>query len=309
MAPGANRTGSARPGRCALGGLAEGLPDGRWWLASPGVGALDEIADWPVDEAAAGVTSAGGTIETAGNTTWRVRIASIAKTITGYASLIALEEGSISLDQPAGPPGSTVRHLLAHASGLPFNGAKPIADPGRRRIYSNTGIERLGELLSAATGMSIGDYLREGVFTPLGMTGSELRGSPAWGVHSNVDDLLLFARELLAPTLVTRATLDEATSVQFPGLAGVIPGLGRFADNPWGLSFEIKGSKSPHWTAPEGSPRTFGHFGGSGTFLWVDPDAAIACVALTNREFGDWAPPLWSTLSSHVLAAHAHPAA
>jgi CubicO group peptidase (beta-lactamase class C family) len=269
------------------------------------VGALDEIADWPVDEAAAGVTSATGVIETAGNTTWRVRIASISKTLTGYASLIALEEGSISLDQPAGPPGSTVRHLLAHTSGLPFNGAAPILAPGKRRIYSNTGIERLGEVLAAAAGMSIGDYLREGVFTPLGMADTELRGSPAWGIHSNVDDLLLFARELLGPMLVTRATLDEAISVQFPGLPGVIPGLGRFADNPWGLSFEIKGAKSPHWTAPEGSARTFGHFGGSGTFLWVDPDAGIACVALTNREFGDWAPPLWSTLSSHVLSAYA----
>jgi CubicO group peptidase (beta-lactamase class C family) len=271
------------------------------------MGVLDEIAQWPVDQAAAGVTTAGGPVETAGLTDWRVRIASISKLLAGYASLIAVEEGSLDLDQPAGPPGSTVRHLLAHASGLPFNGDEPLVRPGRRRIYSNTGIEVLGETLTAATGMRVGDYVREGVFLPLGMADTELRGSPAWGVHSNVDDLLRFGRELLSPTLITPGTLAEATTVQFPGLAGVVPGLGRFADNPWGLSFEIKGGKSPHWTAPEGSPRTFGHFGGSGTFLWVDPDAAVCCVALTNREFGDWAPPLWSALSSRVLSRRSPP--
>ena len=100
------------------------------------------------------------------------------------------------------------------------------------------------------------------------------------------------------------ATLGEATSEQFPGLAGVVPGLGSYDPNPWGLGFELKGRKVPHWTAPEGSPRTFGHFGGSGTFLWVDPDARLACVVLTDREFGDWAPPLWSALSSAVLMEH-----
>ena len=268
------------------------------------MGVLDEIAQWPVDQAAAGVTTATGTLEVSGTTTWRVRIASISKILVGYATLIALEDGSLRLDQPAGPPGSTIRHLLSHASGLPFNGSKPLVHPGRRRIYSNTGIEVLGEALVEATGMAVADYLREGVLAPLGMGSTELRGSPAWGIHSNVEDLLRFGRELMAPTLVAPETLAEATSVQFPGLSGIVPGLGRFADNPWGLSFEIKGDKSPHWTAPDGSPRTFGHFGGSGTFLWVDPDAALCCVALTNREFGEWAPPLWSELSARVLAAH-----
>ncbi|HEV7761302.1 MAG TPA: serine hydrolase domain-containing protein [Acidimicrobiales bacterium] len=267
------------------------------------MGVLDEITGWPVHQAAAGITTATGPVEVAGDGSWRVRIASVSKILIGYASLIALEDGSLQLDQPAGPPGSTVRHLLAHASGLPFNGPKPLVRPGRRRIYSNTGIEALGETLAAATGMTNADYLREGVFEPLGMADSELRGSPAWGVRSNVDDLLRFGRELLAPTLVDPTTLAEAVTVQFPGLPGIVPGMGRYDDNPWGLSFEIKGAKSPHWTAPEGSPRTFGHFGGSGTFLWVDPDAALCCVALTDREFGDWAPPLWSTLSSHVLSS------
>ena len=50
------------------------------------------------------------------------------------------------------------------------------------------------------------------------------------------------------------------------------------------------------------SARAFGHFGGSGTFLWVDPAAGIACAALTTREFGEWAKDAWPRLSEAVLA-------
>jgi CubicO group peptidase (beta-lactamase class C family) len=45
------------------------------------------------------------------------------------------------------------------------------------------------------------------------------------------------------------------------------------------------------------SERTFGHFGGSGTFLWVDPDAGIACACLTDRAFDKWALEAWPRLS------------
>jgi CubicO group peptidase (beta-lactamase class C family) len=137
------------------------------------------------------------------------------------------------------------------------------------------------------------------------MAASELRGSVAKGMWSTIDDLAAFTTELQAPTLVAPATLAEATSEQFPGLAGVLPDMGSYDPNPWGLGFELKGTKSPHWTAPGGSPRTFGHFGGSGAFLWVDPDARVGCVVLTDRDFGDWAPPLWSALSDVVLAEQA----
>jgi CubicO group peptidase (beta-lactamase class C family) len=266
------------------------------------VPALDALASWPVTTAAGAVVTAAGTVEETGPTAWQTRIASVTKPLVALACLVAVEEGTLDLDAPAGPPGSTVRHLLAHASGLPFEGTTPIARPGTRRIYSNTGFEAAAGALAAGTGMSVGAYLAEAVLEPLGMTATELRGSPAKDGWSTVADLSRFAHELLVPRLVTPATLAEATSEQFPGLAGVVPDLGRFDPNPWGLGFEIKGSKCPHWTAPGGSPRTFGHFGGSGTFLWVDPDAGRGCVVLTDREFGDWAVPLWSAVSAEVLA-------
>jgi CubicO group peptidase (beta-lactamase class C family) len=266
--------------------------------------ALELVASWPVATAAAAVVDASGVRQAVGDTGWATRIASVTKPLVAYACLVAVEEQTLALDQPAGPPGSTVRHLLAHASGLPFHGSIPIAPPGKRRIYSNTGFELVGDTLATAADMPVATYLNEAVLSPLGMAATELRGSPAKDARSSVDDLVAFARELLAPTLVTPGTLADATSEQFPGLAGVVPDLGSYDPNPWGLGFELRGKKAPHWMAPDGSPRTFGHFGGSGTFLWVDPDAHVACVVLTDREFDEWAPPLWSALSSAVLADH-----
>jgi CubicO group peptidase (beta-lactamase class C family) len=90
--------------------------------------------------------------------------------------------------------------------------------------------------------------------------------------------------------------------VQFPGLVGVLPGFGRQEPNDWGLGFELRDAKSPHWTGSRNSPATFGHFGRSGTFLWVDPDAGLALACLTDLAFGDWASDAWPRLADDVLA-------
>jgi CubicO group peptidase (beta-lactamase class C family) len=230
------------------------------------------------------------------------RWASVTKLTTALATLVAAEEGVVDLDEPAGPPGSTVRHLLAHASGLPFHGDEPIAEPGKRRIYSNTGFEQLAAHVEEAAEIPFADYLRAAVFEPLEMA-AELRGSAGADVHGTLGDATRLARELLRPTLLAPETFAEATSVQFPGLGGVLPGIGRWDPNDWGLGFELKDAKNPHWTGTRNSPRTFGHFGGVGTFLWVDPEVDVACVALSDREFDDWALEAWPRLSDAVLAA------
>ena len=224
------------------------------------------------------------------------------KLLTATAVLVSLEEGVVDLDEPAGPAGSTVRHLLAHASGLPFEGGEPIARPGERRIYSNTGYEVLAGFVAERAGMPFGEYLEAAILRPLGMERTELRGSPAAEGVGPLADLLVFARELLAPSLLAAETLAEATSVVFPGLVGVLPGFGRQEPMDWGLGFELKDEKSPHWTGGRNSSRSFGHFGGAGTFLWVDPDAGLACGCLTDREFGEWALEAWPALSDAVLA-------
>ena len=129
-----------------------------------------------------------------------------------------------------------------------------------------------------------------------------LAGSPAYAAQGRVEDLALLGRELLRPSLVAPETLAEATTVQFPGLVGVLPGFGRMEPNDWGLGFELRDGKAPHWTGTRNSPRTFGHFGRSGTFLWVDPEAQLALACLTDREFGDWAKEAWPRLADAVLA-------
>jgi CubicO group peptidase (beta-lactamase class C family) len=244
------------------------------------------VAGWPVDRVSPGVTDASRTLGLAGEPDRVTPIASVSKLLVGMAALVAVEERAIELDEPAGPEGSTVRHLLAHASGLAFDSDRTLAPPGRRRIYSNPGIERFAEHLAARAGMPFEAYLRLGVLEPLGMGGTELRGSPAHGVWSTVADLLAFSRELLAPRLVSPETLAEGTRPQFPDLGGVLPDVGRFDPNPWGLTFEIRDGKDPHWTGRRNSPRTFGHFGGSGTFLWVDPEARLGAVASPSGSSG-----------------------
>jgi CubicO group peptidase (beta-lactamase class C family) len=284
--------------------------------------ALDGLSTWPVGAAAAGVLvgSAGtpaliGTAGTpvlvgvAGDPDRVFGWASVTKLCTTLAVLVAVEEGTIALDEPAGPPGSTVAHLLAHASGLAPTGTAVLAPPGRRRIYSNAGFELLGDVLARRAGLSFATYLHEAVLDPLGMRGVRLAdgGSPASGLSGRLRDLLALGAELLAPSLVDRSTLDHATDVAFPGLVGVLPGFGRQDPCDWGLGVELRDGKHPHWTGRRNSPRTFGHFGQSGSFLWVDPVAGVACAGLADRDFGPWAADAWPDLADRVLAELAVP--
>lgn len=276
--------------------------------------ALDVLADWPVPTAAAAVIgptfrgerSDGGVsvLATHGDTSRRFRLASVTKPLVARAAQVAVEEGAFELDTPAGPPGATVRHLLAHTSGVAMQSAEMLAAPGTRRIYSNAGFTLLAQALQDTAEIAFGRYLHEAVFEPLGMTATALTGDVAaagYGAESSVDDLARFAADLLRPALVTPEMHAEATTVQFPGLNGVLPGFGSQRPNDWGLGFEIRAEKTPHWTGSSNSAGTYGHFGQSGTFLWVDPAVDLALVVLTDRDFGEWTHPLWPAISDGVL--------
>ncbi len=266
---------------------------------------LAVIDVWPVPHAAAALVRDDSTL-THGDTSRSFRLASISKVITAWACLIATEEGSVDLDDPVGPPGATLRHCLAHAAGYGFDTPDTIIGVGKRRVYSNTGIERAAAHVAERTGMPFADYVREGVFEPLAMVSSSMRGSPAHGVWSTVDDLARFAVELMRPTLISTDTAALVSTVQFPELGGVIPGLGSFSPNPWGIGAEIRGSKWPHWTGATNSASTYGHFGGSGTMMWIDPTIDTALIALTDRDFDEWATDAlsaWRSLSDAVVAS------
>jgi CubicO group peptidase (beta-lactamase class C family) len=274
--------------------------------------------DWPVGRAGVAVVSASGVEEaykggvTGGD---QFEVASVTKLMTTMATLVAVETGRIDLDQrcPEGGEGVTVRHLLAHASGLPFEPPGRARSPQERRIYSNVGFRVLAEAVADATGMAFPNWLASSVLQPLGMTATRLvhrrgiDGDPAAGAASNLDDLVRLARCLLdrGVPLVGPELFGEATTVQFPGLAGLVPGVGRFDPCDWGLGFELHDGKRPHWMGDRRSPGAFGHFGASGCFLWVDPAAGLAAAAVTDRSFDDdrWAMATWPAWSDRLPAA------
>jgi CubicO group peptidase (beta-lactamase class C family) len=264
---------------------------------------LATIDGWGAEHAAAAVVGPSGIVAIHGDPDHRFRWASPTKLVTGLAVLRAVEDAQIDLDEPAGPPGATVRHLLAHASGLPFEGETAIAPPGTRRIYSNPGFDRLGALLAERDGRPVGDAIRARVLEPLGMTATALVERPSQGLEGPLRDLAALAAELLRPTIIAVRTHALATSVAFPGLKGVLPGVGSFDPLDWGLAFELRDGKDPHWTGTTNSPGTFGHFGGAGTFIWVDPELDHALVCLTDRAYEAWALDAWPAFSDAVITA------
>lgn len=268
---------------------------------------LAQVASWPVHTAAVAVLSADGVLASYGPDSVELPWASVTKLLTALTVLDAIERGLVGLEDPAGPPGSTVAHLLAHASGLGPVEDRVLANAGRRRIYSNRGYEVLAELVTDRTGVPFADLLAERVCGPLGMSDTRLDGSPAHGAVGPLRDLIALGRELLAPTLLPADFLSRSTSVAFPGLSGVLPGFGHQDPNDWGLGFEIRSSKQPHWTGAHNSPDTFGHFGQAGGFLWVDPAVGLACACLTDQPFADWAVRAWPPLSDAVLAGYSRP--
>jgi CubicO group peptidase (beta-lactamase class C family) len=293
----------------------------------PGLmGALDLVGSWAVDAASVGVVHFGRgrdhgslpiaeTVEVVGSQTRSFPWASVTKPVTALAVLVAVEEGTLSLDLPMGPPGSTIRHLLAHASGLtpdPAPGLEPrLAEPGTRRIYSNLGYEVLAEAIAEHSGMSFQQYASGAVLDPLGMSetvfdpersdSGPASSGAASGLWGPLTDLLAVVAEWSVPTVISPETHTLATSVAFPGLSGVLPGFGRFDPCEWGLGVEIRGHKWPHWTGATNSPATFGHFGRSGSFFWIDPEAGAGCAGLADRSFGPWAAAAWPALSDAVL--------
>jgi CubicO group peptidase (beta-lactamase class C family) len=260
------------------------------------VEAFRQVESWGCEHVAVGVT---GRVEAAyGDSEHRFAFASVTKLATAVAMLVAVEEGLVDLDEAAGPPSSTLRHLLAHASGLPFERGAPISRPGQWRSYSNYAFDVAADLVAERADLPFAEYVAH-VWQG---TGLELAGPAGSGMFGTLGGLFELARELQVPSRLAPETLAEAATVQFPGLSGVLPGFGRQDPNDWGLGLELRDGKSPHWTGSRSSPRTFGHFGRSGTFLWVDPEAGIALACLTDRPFGEWATTAWPQLTDAVLA-------
>jgi CubicO group peptidase (beta-lactamase class C family) len=220
------------------------------------------------------------------------RWASVTKLVTALACCVATEEGSVGADDAiAGFDDVTLAHLLSHAGGIDWDTPTQKYPAETRRLYSNASIQIAAAHVERSTGMAFEEYVRSGVLQPLQMSGV-IWGDPAAGASGTIRDLAAFATELLAPILISAPTLHEATRPWFPTLDGIVPGFGTQRPCPWGLGFEIRGTKQ-HWMGRTTSPETFGHFGQSGAMLAVDPIRKRAWCSLSPTPFGPWAAEQW----------------
>lgn len=260
---------------------------------------MTDFAQWPCEH-----VSAASTFGVHYGELDRVyELASVTKLLSAFAVLVAVEEEAIALEDRIGPTNATVAELLSHTGGVGFQRQDSTREPNTRRVYSSYGFELVAEHLEQAAGMPFAQYLDEALCQPLGMGRTELWGSPGHEARSTANDLLLFAKEVLRPTLLHPSTVRNAIQNHGGDLPGVVPGYGNQKPCPWGLGFEIKGSKSPHWTGTQMPEGTVGHFGQSGTYLWIEPKAGHAAVVLTDRAFGDWAKPLWADTNDELWRA------
>ena len=279
-------------------------------------------------------------------------VASITKVLSTTAiAMLLYQQGVLDLETPVGDilPGFvigrrslarqvTLRHLLAHSSGLPGyveffrTHSTPVdlyraclelpieVSPGERSEYSDPGFILLGKALEVLTGEDLAASARKQVFEPLGLTdtrfspsseqqslippteidnqfrrrriqgevqdenASVLRGVGGHaGLFSNVRDLLRFAGEVLA------GTQNNASKSGLPLFTSDTIRYFAMRQGPEGSSRAL-GWDTPSQVSSSGqffSAHSIGHLGFSGCSLWIDLDASVAVVLLTNRTWPD----------------------
>jgi CubicO group peptidase (beta-lactamase class C family) len=324
----------------ALAGIDGWVADG----LAPGVAAVVVDARGVLAERYAGVRERGGG-ELVGEGTL-FALASLTKPLVAAACMVALEEGLLDLDAPvrdgftlrhllshcAGLPEAGV--LWQEAPGYP---------PGTQRWYSNAGYVQAARLLEAASGMSCAGYLAEAVLSPLAMDASlglsaaeGARAARVWQPGRYGEDELFnsqrfrddappqgggfataraygaFLTCLLAHggagahALLAPETVEEMLAPQFGPLPGGVGGVGEWPALCWGLGFDVRGTREPHWTGDALGERAASHFGASGTLAWLDPERGLGLVALANRgSYSGWWREPWAALGVAVTAAAA----
>jgi CubicO group peptidase (beta-lactamase class C family) len=273
-------------------------------------------------------------------------LASLTKPLVGAACMVALEEGLLELDAEIRDGFTLRHVLSHCAglpeAGLRWQ-EPPAYVPGTQRWYSNASYVLAAHLLEDASGMSCASYLQEAILAPLGMDaslglagGDAARTARVWQPGRYGDDELFnsgrFRRDappqsggyasaraygkllscLLAggsasgTGLLAEETVDEFLAPQLGPLPGGVNGVGEWPDLCWGLGFDVRGAREPHWAGPSLGPRTASHFGASGTLAWLDPERGLGLVALANRgSYSGWWREPWATLGTAVTSAAA----
>lgn len=215
--------------------------------------------------------------------------------------------------------------------------------PGSKVEYSNVGYGMLGLLIEAVGGRPFADTMRERVFAPIGMRNAVLaphtdlaprivhvdgtpepgspyerfnsaharrKTHPAGHVLGTALDVATFLQLFLdgglagGRRIIAPATARLMTTNHTAGLRGGIEGFMTWEDCAWGLGFDLRGVKQPHYSGEYSSAATFGHTGVAGTFAWADPTRDLICVMLANRMlYNRWNESRWSRFSTAVIAA------
>ncbi|NNN19165.1 MAG: beta-lactamase family protein [Acidimicrobiaceae bacterium] len=285
-------------------------------------GLAERIEEWPVNNCSCFVLNfRSGSVDIVGDQGLLFRWASVSKLASSLGLLSAVTEGVFGLDEKL-TNGSIVSDVLAHASGLAtdidlsrdiFN-QKLVVPARTKRIYSNIGFELLATEFEIISKIQFKDYLADVLFRVAGMETASVSGDfwphagrsgAAAGILGSLNDLIGLATALYSGTpYLDNDLLSRAKTPYLPDLPGILPGFGDMPRNPWGLGLEIRGDKFPHWTSRSNSPATYGHFGASGTFLWIDPSVQLAVGVLTDRDFGPWAQQCWPVLSDFVIESY-----
>jgi CubicO group peptidase (beta-lactamase class C family) len=193
-------------------------------------------------------------------------------------------------------------------------------EPGTRVSYQSMGTALLGEVLQRITGQPLPDFLRREFFDPLGMNDTSLGwqpekrhriaavrlpanmehtdwhwntpywlgfGAPWGGLVTSPADYAKFCQLMLnggavgGVRVLSPATVRAMTSNQLAGMPRMPEEERRC--RPWGLGWRLHWpAHSPHFGDLLG-PRSFGHWGATGTLCWMDPDTEVFCVILTTQ--------------------------
>lgn len=222
--------------------------------------------------------------------------------------------------------------------GVPLQSA-----PGEVLRYSNVGIGVAGRALELATGQNVHDAIERDVLGPLGLkdiathpdaswderiaivedpssagTPAESYNSEWWrsigitwgGYFGTPTDLARFAASFFpgAESPLDEDARAEMTSDQTGGVPGGVNSAGiHWERGAWGLGWEVASDKRQHWTGSLRSPRTFCHWGQSGTLVWADPERELVLAVFANRTvLKPWPlrPPRWSALSDALVEVH-----
>jgi CubicO group peptidase (beta-lactamase class C family) len=119
------------------------------------------------------------------------------------------------------------------------------------------------------------------------------RGAPAGGLFTTVRGIVPFLRAFLQQGMANgrpwlrRETVAMMMRPQVSGIPGRVGALYQWSAVEWGIGWDVKGAKRPHWSGSLTSDQTISHEGFAGTLVWVDPTRELLAVLFTNHTFAD----------------------